>query len=86
MFGVQQQTECGAVLDRSAGIEARLAYVYEASAWVGYVVRVQSLSITSQRLDPSRFVGADLVLVGAREMLLQPGETTLLYLVFGKKP
>jgi hypothetical protein len=65
---------------------ARIAYVYESTAYRGYVVRMENVSASPQRLDPSRFVGKDLVLAGAKEMLLAPGEKTLLYLVFWKKP
>ena len=52
----------------------------------GFVVRVENVSGDTQRLDPSRFVGKDLLLAGSREMLLKPGEKTLLYLVFTKTP
>lgn len=74
------------VLYRSPALAARLAYVYDSNAYRGFVIGVENLSGGAQRLDPSRFVGKDLVLVGAREMLLKPGEKTLLYLVFGKAP
>ena len=74
------------ILYSSPSIAARLAYVYESGAYRGFVARVENVSGETQRLDPSRFVGAGLVLVGAREMLLKPGEKTLLYLVFGKAP
>lgn len=66
--------------------KARTRYVYESASYRGFVVRVDNVSAVSQRLDPSRFVARDLVLVGAREMLLAPGEKTLLYLVFWKAP
>lgn len=67
-------------------LSARLAYVYETTAYRGYVVRVENTGASSRRLDPSRFVSKDLVLAGARELLLAPGEKTLLYLVFWKAP
>jgi hypothetical protein len=50
------------------------------------VVRVENVSPDPQRLDPSRFLSKDLVLAGARDLLLSPGEKTLLYLVFWKSP
>lgn len=65
---------------------ARILYVYETTAYRGYVARVENVSAAPLRLDPSRFVARDLVLTGAREMLLAPGEKTLLYLVFWKAP
>jgi hypothetical protein len=65
---------------------ARLAYAYDAAELRGYVIRVENRSETELRLDPSRFAGASLLLVGAREMVLAPGASTLLYAVFGKTP
>jgi len=70
----------------SAEWTARAAYVYESQAYRGFVVRVENVSAKPVRLDPSRFVSRDLVLIGAREMMLAPGEKTLLYLVFWKQP
>jgi hypothetical protein len=65
---------------------ARILYVYETTAYRGYVARIENVSAAPLRLDPSRFVSRDLVLTGARELLLAPGEKTLLYLVFWKAP
>ena len=73
-------------LYRSAAIAAELAYVYESNSYRGFVVRVENVSTGPQRLDPSRFVGKDLVLAGSREMILPPAGKTLLYLVFAKSP
>jgi hypothetical protein len=70
----------------SPQFSARLAYVYESTAYRGFVVRVENVSPDPQRLDPSRFLSKDLVLAGARDLLLSPGEKTLLYLVFWKSP
>jgi len=70
----------------SPEISARLAYVYESTSYRGYVVRMENVGASPQRLDPSRFLSKDLVLVGARELLLPPGGKTLLYLVFWKAP
>ncbi len=70
----------------AAGLAARTAFVYETDAFRGYVLRVENASARAQRLDPSRFVGKGLVLAGAREMLLEPGAKTVLYLVFSKAP
>jgi hypothetical protein len=70
----------------SPEISARLAYVYESTSYRGYVVRMENVGASAYRLDPSRFVSKDLVLVGSRELLLPPGEKTLLYLVFWKAP
>jgi hypothetical protein len=64
----------------------RVLYVYETTAYRGYVARIGNGSAVALRLDPSRFVSRNLVLCGARELLLAPGENTLLYLVFWKAP
>jgi hypothetical protein len=65
---------------------ARVVYVYEATAYRGFVARIENVSSVPQRLDPSRFLAKDLVLAGSREMVVAPGEKTLLYLVFWKSP
>jgi hypothetical protein len=70
----------------SPEIAARTAYVYDTPSFRGFVVKVENVSGRPYRLELSRFVGRDLVLVGARAMLLQPGQRTLLYFVFGKAP
>ena len=67
-------------------LAAKAVYVYETTAYRGYVVRIENTSAVPQRLDPSRFLSKALVLAGAREMLVPPGEKTLLYLVFWKMP
>jgi hypothetical protein len=67
-------------------LAAKVVYVYETAAYRGYVIRVENLSDAPQRLDPSRFLSKELVLAGAREMLVQPRDKTLLYLVFWKTP
>jgi hypothetical protein len=74
------------LLYRGSDLSASAVYVYDAEALRGYVVRVRNVSTSSVRVDPSRFTGPKLVLAGAREMLLAPGATTLVYLVFGKAP
>lgn len=68
------------------GLAAKVAYVYESTTYRGFVVRIENTAGFAQRLDPSRFQSKDLVLAGAREMLLPAGERTLLYLVFWKMP
>jgi len=70
----------------SPEFSARLAFVYESNSYRGFVVRIENVSADPQRLDPSRFLSRDLVLVGAREMTLAPGQDTFLYLVFWKAP
>jgi hypothetical protein len=67
-------------------LAARLAYAYDTAEHRGYVIRVENRSDAELRLDPSRFAGPGLLLVGAREMVLAAGASTLLYAVFGKAP
>lgn len=67
-------------------LAARLVYAYDAGELRGFVVRAENLSAAELRLDPSRFLGPGLLLMGAREMLLPPGGSTLLYAVFRKTP
>ena len=69
-----------------ADLSVRALYVYDVDAFRGYVVRARNVSNAPVRVDPSRFAGPGLVLAGAREMLLAPEATTLVYLVFGKTP
>jgi len=73
-------------IETSSEWSLRVVYVYETSAYRGYVARIGNVSAASVRLDPSRFVSRNLVLCAARELLLAPGEKTLLYLVFWKAP
>lgn len=68
------------------GLDARTRWVYDAGAYRGYVVAVTNVSPESKRLDASRFMAEQLVLVGAREWVLEPGAQTALYLVFGTQP
>lgn len=71
---------------RSSELVVRMTYVYESTSCRGFVLRAENVSADPQRLDPSRFAGKDLILAGARELLLPPGGGTLLYLVFAKLP
>lgn len=65
-------------------VTSRLAYIYETAAYRGFVVQVENVSASPQRLDPSRFVAKELLLVGTREMVIPPGQKTLMYIVFWK--
>lgn len=70
------------------GAELRIStvYVYDSQAFRGFVLRAENVSGRPLRVDPSRFVGKDLVLAGVREMVVGPGASTLLYLVMSKAP
>lgn len=75
-----------APLEGPPELSLRLAWVYDTAGFRGYVLRARNVSGKAQRLDPSRFAGRHLVLVGAREMVLAPERETLLYFVFWKVP
>jgi hypothetical protein len=74
------------LLYAGADLEARAAFLYDAGELRGYVLRVRNASTAPLRVDPSRFTGKLLLLSGARELVLDPGASTLVYLVFGKTP
>jgi len=67
-------------------LRASAVYVYDGQAFRGFVLKAENVSGRPLRVDPSRFVGKDLVLAGTREMVLGPGATTLVYLVVSKAP
>lgn len=75
-----------APLEGPPELSLRLAWVYDTASFRGYVLRARNVAGGTRRLDPSRFAGRDLVLAGAREMVLGPGKETLLYFVFWKAP
>lgn len=68
----------------SQDLEVTLCYVYDSPLYLGYTLRLLNRTTSSFRLDPSRFASEDLVLAGTREMVLQAGQSTSLYLVFWK--
>ena len=66
-------------------LEARLLFVYEETRLRGYVLSLSNKSRKNSALvDVTRFTPARLVLIGARDLVLGPGEATRLYLVFWK--
>lgn len=65
-------------------LAATLAFKYEILAYAGYVLDVTNTSSGTVVLDLSRFSAPGLVLVGAREMTVEPGQATRIYLVFWK--
>lgn len=71
-----------AVLRRTDRSELTCRYIYETTHYLGYVVDLKNLDSEAIRVDPSRFVARDLILVGSREMSVEPGASTRLYLVF----
>jgi hypothetical protein len=66
-------------------VEATLSWVYESAFYRGYVVRVNNTSAAvSYEIDLPRIHAEDLVLVGARNLVVDPASFTYLYLVFWK--
>ncbi len=69
----------------SGEIEAKLAFVYETTAYRGYVLRLTNKSPkTAYQVDLARFASPKLVLVGAKSLLALPEKSTVLYLVLWK--
>lgn len=58
--------------------------VYDTPSYRGYVVLLENVGSETVRIDPSRFSGEGLDLIGAREMVVEPKRSTLVYLVYGK--
>jgi hypothetical protein len=76
----------GVRLFGSPDVEAKLAWVYESAFYRGYVVRLENASATTAyEIDLPRIHAEDLVLVGARNLVVDPASFTYLYLVFWKK-
>lgn len=65
--------------------EMFIRLVYELDGFVGYVIELRNRSKTELSIDLSRFQGEGLLLIGAREMSVGPGASTLLYLVFSEE-
>lgn len=75
----------GARLFGTPEVEATLSWVYESAFYRGYVVRLQNASPSvSYEIDLPRIHAEDLVLVGARNLVVHPASFTYLYLVFWK--
>ena len=75
-----------AVLFRLGATEMRCRVVVEGATYIGYILEVRNTGETPHRIDPSKLRGTDLVLVGAREHVVPPKGSTLLYLVFARRP
>lgn len=81
----------GATVRKASGVlhqtaQSRLIprYVYDTDLHRGYVVALENLGAVPLRVDPSKFSGEGLELVGAREMVVEPKNATLLYFVYRK--
>lgn len=74
------------VLFRWGAAEASCRYVYESVDYLGYVLEIRNGGEEAMRLDPSRLRSPELVLAGAREMSVPAKGSTLLYLIFARKP
>lgn len=69
------------VLFRSGTLEARSRWVYESPHYAGHVVELTNLGDEPVHVDPRRFAGRDLVLVGVRDPVVRPQSKTFLYFV-----
>jgi hypothetical protein len=67
-------------------VAAKLSWVYESAFYRGYIVSLENSSAAvAYELDLPRIHSEDLVLVGARNLVVNPSSFTYLYLVFWKK-
>jgi len=73
------------VLFASDGLEARFLWVFETGRYRGYVVELSNKSADdAYYVDVSRFRADNLVLIGAREVVVRPQTSTRVYLVLWK--
>lgn len=70
------------ILSRIGSVEARGRWAYETTHHTGHVVELLNTGSEPFHVDPRRFSGPDLLLVGVREPVLPPGGRTQLYFVF----
>lgn len=67
-------------------VAAKLSWVYETAFYRGYIVRLENSSAAvAYEIDLPRIHAEDLVLAGARNLVVDPVSFTYLYLVFWKK-
>lgn len=84
--GVTVRKAEGVLLIETPNVDVSLAWVYDAARFRGYVVKLSNDSRqTAYEVDLPRFHAEDLVLVGARNLVLEPRSFTYLYLVFWKR-
>lgn len=75
----------GAVVTSGGDVEGKLAFVYETTAYRGYVIRLANKSPkAAYHLDVTRFNSPRLVLIGAQSLVVAPEKSTLVYLVLWK--
>jgi hypothetical protein len=84
--GVTVRKADGVLILETPNVEASLSWVYDAAQFRGYVVRLANGSrMTGYEIDLPRFHAEDLVLAGARNLVIEPRSFTYLYLVFWKR-
>lgn len=84
--GITVRKADGILLLETPNVEATLAWVYDGTHFRGYIVKLSNSSRhTGYEVDLPRFHAEDLVLVGARNLVLEPRSFTYLYLVFWKR-
>jgi hypothetical protein len=77
-------SRCDERMFGDAGIAIRGVWSVRFEGLWGFVCEVRNVSGRRQALDPSRFQGAGLLVVGLRDLSLEPDRSTRLYLVFGE--
>lgn len=84
--GVTVRKGDGLLILETPTVEASLSWIYDAPRFRGYVVRLSNQSRqTGYEIDLPRFHAEDLVLLGARNLVIEPRSFTYLYLVFWKR-
>lgn len=84
--GVTVRKADGILLLETPHALATLAWVYDAPMFRGYVVKLSNQAVKlGYEVDLPRFHAEGLVLVGARNLVLEPRSFTYLYLVFWKR-
>lgn len=74
-----------AVIPTTGDIEGRVAFVYETTAYRGYVVRLKNTSpTTALHVDVTRFASPRLVLLGAKSLVVAPQKATVVYIILWK--
>jgi hypothetical protein len=85
-LGVTVRKGSGTVLFIARDLEATLSFVYEAAHFRGYIVRLANRSAElGYEVDLPRLEAEELVLSGARNLVVEPSSFTYLYLVFWKR-
>jgi hypothetical protein len=78
----------GAMISRASAVVVddpsfvvQLQWVYKLDEFTGFVCTLRNRTQAPLRIDPSRFRGENVLVIGVRDMKLGPGEVTRVYFV-----